>query len=89
VLIYDRIELNRRKTAVVISLFVLATLLFVVYVAMWLTALVVWAATDSHGPAGQEQLTLRPAAIASITVHENSLDVKGQNSAPCTEPMKR
>ena len=67
-LIYDRIESNRRKTAVVISLFVLATFLFVVYVAMWLTAFVVWAATDSHSPAGQEQFTfqLLTAALAAM-----------------------
>ncbi len=67
-LIYDRIESNRRKTAVVVSLFVLATFLFVVYVAMWLTAFVVWAATDSHSPAGQEQFTfqLLTAALAAM-----------------------
>ena len=67
-LIYDRIESNRRKTAVVISLFLLATFLFVVYVAMWLTAFVVWAATESHGLAGQEQFTfqLLTAALAAL-----------------------
>ena len=50
------------------SLFVLATLLFVVYVAMWLTAFVVWVATDSHTPAGQEQFTfqLLTAALAAL-----------------------
>lgn len=67
-MLYDRIESNQRKTAVVVALFSAATLLFVGYVAMWFTALVVWLTTDSGSPAGHEVLTFKllSAALAAI-----------------------
>ncbi len=67
-LLYDRIESNQRRTAVVVALFVAATLFFVGYLAMWFTALVVWLTTGGSSPAGHEVFTakLLSAAVAVL-----------------------
>jgi heat shock protein HtpX len=68
-LLYNRIESNRRKTVVVVTLFGAATLLFVGYLAMWFTALVVSLTTGGSSPAGHEVLTAKmlSAALAVIS----------------------
>ncbi len=67
-LVYDRIESNQRRSAVVVALLGIATLLFVGYLAMWLTALVVWLTTQGDSPAGHEVFTakLLSAALAAL-----------------------